>query len=178
MRGLLYRANMAGYKGPSMAVTRCTSADIGEAGLDFEDLVTALEPPPNRVGKSDGAHEHHLYEGAVMVAYAMHLLRTEGARASASIPTASMESSSTSRAGWCGEGFAKVSSLGSTAYGGIYRNREGQTITVNPRSGLGDVVAESATRSSRPSARAASSTRGIPVRCRGSTKDFVRRSEC
>jgi hypothetical protein len=48
--------------------------------LDFEDLVTALEPPPNRAGKSDGAHEHHLYEGAVMVAYAMHLLRTQGAR--------------------------------------------------------------------------------------------------
>jgi hypothetical protein len=23
---------------------------MGEAGLDFEDLVTALEPPPNRVG--------------------------------------------------------------------------------------------------------------------------------
>ena len=48
--------------------------------MDFEDLVTALAPPPNRVGKADGAHEHHLYEGAVMVAYAMHLLRTEGAR--------------------------------------------------------------------------------------------------
>ena len=48
--------------------------------MDFDDLVTALEPPPNRVGKSDGLHEHHLYEGAVMVAYAMHLLRTQGAR--------------------------------------------------------------------------------------------------
>ncbi|WP_077068143.1 hypothetical protein [Ensifer aridi] len=42
----------------------------GGAGLDFEDLVTALAPPPNRIGKSDGEQEHHLYEGAVMVAYA------------------------------------------------------------------------------------------------------------
>ncbi|WP_202975805.1 MULTISPECIES: hypothetical protein [Bradyrhizobium] len=48
--------------------------------MDFEDLVTALEPPPNRVGKSDDLHEHHLYEGAVMLAYAMYLLRTQGAR--------------------------------------------------------------------------------------------------
>ena len=48
--------------------------------MDFEDLVTALAPPPNRVGKSDGGHEHHLYEGAVMVAYAMHLLRTTSAQ--------------------------------------------------------------------------------------------------
>ncbi|RWO62349.1 MAG: hypothetical protein EOS17_31595 [Mesorhizobium sp.] len=45
--------------------------------MDFEDLVTALSPPPNRIGKSNGEHEHHLYEGAVMVAYAMHLLRTQ-----------------------------------------------------------------------------------------------------
>jgi hypothetical protein len=48
--------------------------------LDFDDLVTALEPPPNRVGKSDGLHEHRLYEGAVMLAYAMYLLRTQGVR--------------------------------------------------------------------------------------------------
>ena len=44
--------------------------------MDFEDLVMALAPPPNRVGKCRWLdHEHHLYEGAVMVAYAMHLLR-------------------------------------------------------------------------------------------------------
>ncbi|ASP66422.1 hypothetical protein CN160_35255 [Sinorhizobium meliloti] len=34
--------------------------------MDFDDLVTA-EPPPNRAGRAKGAHEHHLYEGAVMV---------------------------------------------------------------------------------------------------------------
>jgi hypothetical protein len=44
--------------------------------MDFEDLVTELAPPPNRIRKCDGAREHHLPEGAVMVALAMHLLGT------------------------------------------------------------------------------------------------------
>ncbi|MEX1205676.1 MAG: hypothetical protein WEB85_10535 [Dongiaceae bacterium] len=43
--------------------------------MDFDDLVTALAPPPNRLGKTDGDHEIHLYEWAVTVAYATHLLR-------------------------------------------------------------------------------------------------------
>ena len=36
----------------------------------------------------------------------------------------------------------KASGLGSTTYGGVYRNPDGQTITVHPKSGFGDVVAE------------------------------------
>ena len=44
--------------------------------MDFEDLVTELAPPPNRIRKCDGAREHHLPEGAVMVALAMPLLGT------------------------------------------------------------------------------------------------------
>jgi len=39
--------------------------------LDFKDLVTTVAPPPNRVGKSDGPDEHHLFAGAVMLAYAL-----------------------------------------------------------------------------------------------------------
>jgi hypothetical protein len=110
--------------------------------LDFKDLVTALEPPPNRVGKSDRVHEHHLYEGAVMVAYAMHLLRTQGARDVRVHPDGE-HGKQFDFSGWLGRRtFAKVSSLGSTAYGGIYRNPAGQTITINPKSGLGDVVAD------------------------------------
>jgi hypothetical protein len=44
--------------------------------MDFDDLITELAPPPNRLGRCDGERERHLHEGAVMVAYAMHLLRT------------------------------------------------------------------------------------------------------
>lgn len=115
---------------------------IWEVGLDFEDLVIALEPPPNRVGKCDGAHEHHLYEGAVMVAYAMHLLRKEGAH-DVRIHPDGEHGKQFDFTGWLlSQRFAMVSGLGGTAYGGVYRNDAGQTITVNPRSGLGDVVAK------------------------------------
>jgi hypothetical protein len=110
--------------------------------LDFEDLVTALAPPPNRNGKSDGPDEHHLYEGAVMLAYAMHLLRTQGAR-DVRIHPDGEHGKQFDFAAWLGRrDFAKISSLGSTTYGGVYRNPAGQTITVHPKSGLGDVVAE------------------------------------
>jgi hypothetical protein len=113
-----------------------------EVGLDFEDLVTALAPPPNRVGKADGPHEHHLYEGAVMLAYAMHLLRTQGARDVRVHPDGE-HGKQFDFAGWLSRrDFAKISSLGGTAYGGVYRNTAGQTIRVQPKSGLGDVVAE------------------------------------
>jgi hypothetical protein len=109
--------------------------------LDFEDLVTALAPPPNRAGKSDGPHEHHLYEGAVMLAYAMHLLRTAGATHVRIHPDGE-HGKQFDFAGWLmRREFTKVSNLGSTAYGGEYRNVAGQTITVYPKSGLGDVVA-------------------------------------
>ena len=42
----------------------------------FDDLITHRAPPPNRLGSCEGEHEQHLAEGAVMVAFAMHLLRT------------------------------------------------------------------------------------------------------
>lgn len=110
--------------------------------MDFEDLVTALAPPANRVGKADGGHEHHLYEGAVMIAYAMHLLRTEGAQHVRIHPDGE-HGKQFDFAGWLDRrGFRKISTIGTTAYGGVYENPAGQTITVNPRSGLGDVVAE------------------------------------
>lgn len=110
--------------------------------MNFDDLVTALAPPPNRVGKHDGEHEEHLYEGAVMVAFAMHLLRTVQTR-SVRIHPDGEHGKRFDFAGWLSRrGFTKISQLGGTTYGGVYRNAEGQEITVNPKSGLGDVVAE------------------------------------
>jgi hypothetical protein len=110
--------------------------------LAFDDLVTILPPPPNRLGKADDEHEHHLYEGAVMVAYAMHLLRAEGAFAVRIHPDGE-HGKRFNFAGWLSlRGFWKSSSIGTTAYGGIYRNAEGHAITINPKSGQGDVVAE------------------------------------
>ena len=110
--------------------------------MDFEDLVTALSPPPNRVGKSDGEHEHHLYEGAVMVAYAMHLLRTQDTRHVRVHPDGEHGKQFDFAAWLLRRDFIKISSVGTTSYGGTYRNAAGQEITVNPKSGLGDVAAE------------------------------------
>lgn len=110
--------------------------------MDFEDLVTALAPPPNRVGKADGDHEHHLYEGAVMIAYAMHLLRTEGAQHVRIHPDGEHGKQFDFSAWLERRQFRKIAAIGTTAYGGAYENSAGQTITVNPRSGLGDVVAD------------------------------------
>ena len=110
--------------------------------MDFEDLVTALAPPPNRIGKADGDHEHHLYKGAVMLAYAVHLLRTQGAQ-HVRIQPDGEHGKQFDFSGWLERRqFQKVSAIGTTAYGGVYEHSAGQTITVNPRSGLGDVVAD------------------------------------
>lgn len=113
-----------------------------DVGMDFDDLITALPPPPNRVGKADGAHEHHLYEGAVMVAYAMHLLRTEPTREVRIHPDGE-HGKQFDFSGWLArQGFTMTTSTGRTSYGGTYADANGRIIIVNPRSGLGDVVAE------------------------------------
>jgi hypothetical protein len=109
--------------------------------MDFDDLVTALAPPPNRLGMADAEHEHHLYEGAVMVAYAMHLLRTQSTKEVRIHPDGEHGKQFDFR-GWLGRhGFSMVSSTGRTAYGGTYADAEDRTIILNPKAGLGDVVA-------------------------------------
>jgi hypothetical protein len=110
--------------------------------MDFDDLVVALAPPPNRLGKSEGEHEHHLYEGAVMVAYAMHLLRTQPIKEVRIHPDGE-HGKQFDFFDWLGRhGFSMVSSTGKTTYGGTYCDNENRTIIINPKSGLGDVVAE------------------------------------
>jgi hypothetical protein len=58
------------------------------------------------------------------------------------IPMASTESSSTLPAGCRAAASRWCRPSGPTSYGGVYRNADGQTITINPRSGQGDIVAE------------------------------------
>src|SRR4051812_12580143 len=110
--------------------------------MDFDDLVTELVPPPNRLGKSHGDHEQHLYEGAVMVAFAMHLLRT-GPTHQVRIHPDGEHGKQFDFSGWLARrGFSMVSSMGTTSYGGTYTDGQDRNIIVNPKSGLGDVVAE------------------------------------
>ncbi len=111
--------------------------------MDFDDLIAEREPPPKRVGKSFGPLEHHFYEGAVMVAYAMHLLRTTAAKEVRIHPDGE-HGKQFDFTGWLTRrGFNKVSATGTTSYGGQYLNPStGHVIVVNPKSGLGDVVAQ------------------------------------
>jgi hypothetical protein len=110
----------------------------------FDDLITHRAPPPNRVGMCDGEHEQHLPEGAVMVAFAMHLLRTVSGLREVSIHPDGEHGKRFDFSGWLGKrGFVMTCGLGTTAYGGTYADGESKTIVINPRSGRGDVVAES-----------------------------------
>ncbi len=108
--------------------------------MDFEDLVIALAPPPNRIGKADGDCEHHLYEGAVMVAYAMHLLSIGADRVE--IHPDGEHGKQFDFAGWFAKrGFSRGKSSGKTSYGGDYRDENGRTVVIEPKSGKSDVVA-------------------------------------
>lgn len=110
--------------------------------MDFDDLVAQVLPPEKRAGKAEGGMEHRLYEGAVMVAYAMHLLRTTDAQ-HVRIHPDDEHGKQFDFTGWLGKrGFEKTSLIGTTSYGGLYRDPHGWEITVNPKSGQGDVVAE------------------------------------
>ncbi len=110
--------------------------------MHFDDLVKELAPPPNRMRMADGEHEHHLYEGAIMVAYAMHLLYSERAREVRIHPDGE-HGKQFDFSGWLERrGFLRKSRSGKTSYGGTYTDAEGLTITIDPKSGKGDVVAE------------------------------------
>lgn len=111
----------------------------------LNDLVTLRPPPPNRKAKCLGELEIHLSEGAVMVAYAMHLLRTLPDTNCVSIhPDGEHAKRFNFRAWLATQDFQLVSPLGSTSFGGTYERSDGKRITVNPKSGIGDVVLETA----------------------------------
>src|SRR5687768_3586841 len=102
----------------------------------FDDLLTLRKPPPNRIGSCEGGIEHHLSEGAVMVAFAMHLLRNVKELQQATIHPDGEHGKRFDFRTWMEtHNFAMTTSMGSTTYGGIYIARTGQSIIVNPSSG-------------------------------------------
>jgi IS66 C-terminal element len=110
--------------------------------MDLDGLIECCAAPPNRRGKHDGDFEHKFHEGAVMVAYAMHLLRTAGTN-SVSIHPDGMHGRNFDFVAWLkDQGFDLEKHTGVTAYGGTFVDHIGRRIIVNPKSGQGDVVAE------------------------------------
>jgi hypothetical protein len=107
-----------------------------------DDLITHRAPPPNRVGLCDGGEEQHLSEGAVMVAFAMHLLRTIPELREVSFHPDGEHGKRFDFQGWLGKrGFTMSAPSGETSYGGIYVSPDGRCLVVNPSSGRGDMVA-------------------------------------
>jgi hypothetical protein len=106
-----------------------------------DDLLIAKRPPANRIGSCVGGIEQHLTEGAVMLAYALHLLRTTKAQRVTIHPDGEHGKRFAFRPWLERQGHDFVSALGTTSYGGLYCNAEDREIEVNPKSGLGDVTA-------------------------------------
>ena len=110
--------------------------------MDFDDLVVPKAPPQSRASKANAEHEHHLYEGAVMLAFAMHLLRTEPTSEVCIHPDGE-HGKQFDFTGWLERrGFSLQERMGKTSYGGRYRDKEGRVIVINPKSGQGDVKAK------------------------------------
>ncbi|HVB10929.1 MAG TPA: hypothetical protein VNM16_11260 [Bacillota bacterium] len=109
--------------------------------VHFDDLIVRLPAPPKRGRYAADGMEDHLYEGAVILAYAMHLMRTEGCSVVDIHPDGEHGKQFDFSAWLQRRGFTKESSSGRTSYGGTYRDAEGRTILIEPTSGLGDVVA-------------------------------------
>jgi hypothetical protein len=119
-----------------------SSFRIGDERV-FHDLIILDAPPPNRVGKCDPDGERLLPEAAVMLAYAMHLLRTEPGCTRVKIHPDGEHAKQFGIRQWLeAREFQLVRPTGKTNYGGDYKALDGRTIVIHPASGLGDVVAE------------------------------------
>jgi hypothetical protein len=81
----------------------------------FDDLISVRQPPANRVGFHTGDAEHHLTEGAVMVAFALHLFWSVPELRQVSIHPDGEHGKIFDFAGWLGrQGFKMKSSIGTT----------------------------------------------------------------
>lgn len=109
----------------------------------LDNLIRFHAPAGERATKAEGGVEHHLTEGAVMIAFAMHLFRTVPDLKHVAVHPDGEHAKHFDFAVWlAAQGFERIETKGSTTYGGLYRDPENRTILVNPKSGVGDVVAD------------------------------------
>jgi hypothetical protein len=102
-------------------------------------LATEHRPTPARASRCDGGVELHLTEPAVMLAMA-HWLIGHGAT-DVEIHPDGMHLKQLDMGEWLSaQGFEKTAQIGATEAGGRYENG-GTTVTIDPRPGIGDVVA-------------------------------------
>ena len=84
-----------------------------------------------------------------MIAFAMHLFRTVPNLKHVAIHPDGEHGKRFDFKNWLKyHGYSMTKTMGSTAYGGLYASAAaGQTVLINPKSGLGDVVADISGRS-------------------------------
>lgn len=103
--------------------------------------ITQYDPPEARVRYVDGGIELKFTEAAVMLAFAFHLLEQAEGEAEIFIHPDGEHAKVFDVASFLvRRGFEKTKVIGKTPYGGRYVHGH-HAITVNPTSGLGDVVA-------------------------------------
>ncbi|GLH79729.1 hypothetical protein SSBR45G_46380 [Bradyrhizobium sp. SSBR45G] len=105
--------------------------------MDFDDLI--VERPPT-AGASPDRLDRHFYEGAVMLAYAMHLFRSEPIQ-EVRIHPDGQHARQIDFPGWLEKrGFRRVAKA-SSAFAGTFEDARGRRIVIHPQSGLSDVTA-------------------------------------
>jgi hypothetical protein len=106
--------------------------------MDFDDLI--VERPPT-AGASPDMPDRHFYEGAVMLAYAMHLFRTESVR-EVRIHPDGQHARQFDFPGWLEKrGFRRVASA-RTPFAGTFEDADRRQIVIHPQAGLSDVTAD------------------------------------
>jgi hypothetical protein len=92
-------------------------------------------------GVSPDQPDQHFYEGAVMLAYAMHLLRT-GPVCEVRIHPDGQHARQVDFPGWLAKhGFRRVATA-RTPFAGTFEDAQGRRIVVHPQSGLSEVAAD------------------------------------
>jgi hypothetical protein len=114
---------------------------VDTESLEHSDLLRLVVPTEKRRKGLVGAHEEYLTEGAVMLAYALHLRSAFDANRIELHPDGEHGKIFDFRNQLGAFGYQFVSPLGSTNYGGVYRHVDQTEIAVHPKAGLGDVVA-------------------------------------
>jgi hypothetical protein len=109
----------------------------------LDGLIRMHVPEQKRALRAIGGIEHHLTEGAVMVSFAIHLLGAVPKLRHVALHPDGEHAKHFDFAAWLMmQGFARESAVGRTTYGGLYASARGLTILINPKSGVGDVVAD------------------------------------
>jgi hypothetical protein len=106
--------------------------------MPFDDLI--VERPPSPKAPAD-LPDLYFYEGAVMLAYTMHLLRTEPVT-EVRIHPDGQHARQVDFPGWLlKRGFLRVAAA-RTAFAGTFEDANGHRVVIHPRSGLSDVTAD------------------------------------